>query len=380
MQSVVIKKSKESPKMTPRGKGLVGMSFVMIVIGSIVGESLIVQFGVFAVIVLFFAYYLAKQNVKKIRVLRRIPRAVFSGQDFNFELEITNKKQLMNSRNIMVYDHYLPFSEKGLACDFIRARQSLAEDFQTRVVGRGTVRGKGYRIESDYPLGLFNVVKRRRGTELLKVYPRPMLTAAVKSTVASGGEGNSLMSFMYNNDGEICGSREFQKGDKINQVIWPAYARTGRLYVRDYDYSMPQKYSLVFHSYSPTGKLIWPEVFEYAISLVTGLILMCRDQGIPFEICGPFTEWKMMEIKNPLFISEVLSCLAEARHSPDSELEVVSEVLMSLPGTHPVFVISEASVDTWADKLPQLPRIINCVDNDVLKSKKPKLKDFQRVA
>ena len=46
MQSVVIKKSKESPKMTPRGKGLVGMSFVMIVIGSIVGESLIVQFGV----------------------------------------------------------------------------------------------------------------------------------------------------------------------------------------------------------------------------------------------------------------------------------------------------------------------------------------------
>ena len=143
---------------------------------------------------------------------------------------------------------------------------------------------------------------------------------------------------------------------------------------------MPQKYSLVFHSYSPTGKLIWPEVFEHAISLVTGLILMCRDQGIPFEICGPFTEWKMMEIKNPLFISEVLSCLAEARHSPDSELEVVSEVLMSLPGTHPVFVISEASVDTWADKLPQLPRIINCVDNDVLKSKKPKLKDFQRVA
>ena len=127
----------------------------------------------------------------------------------------------MNSRNIMVYVHYLPFAEKGLACDFIRARQSLAEDFQTRVVGRGTVRGKGYRIESDYPLGLFNVVKRRRGTELLKVYPRPMLTATVKSTVASGGEGNSLMSFMYNNDGEICGSREFQKGDKITYLSHP---------------------------------------------------------------------------------------------------------------------------------------------------------------
>ena len=93
MQLAVIKKSKESPKMTPRGKGLVGMSFVMIVIGSMIGESLIIQLGVFAVIILFFAYYLAKQNVKKIRVLRRIPRAVFSGQDFNFELEITNKKQ-----------------------------------------------------------------------------------------------------------------------------------------------------------------------------------------------------------------------------------------------------------------------------------------------
>ncbi|MEE2807852.1 MAG: DUF58 domain-containing protein [Verrucomicrobiota bacterium] len=380
MPLVVTKKSKESPNMTPRGKGLVGMAFVMIVIGSMVGESLIVQLGVFAGIVLFFAYYLAKQNVKKIRILRRIPRTVFSGHDFNFELEITNKKRLMNSRNIMIYDHYLPFSEKGLACDLIRTGQSLAEDFRTRVVGRGTVNGKGYRIESDFPLGLFNVVKRRRGKEVMQVYPRPMLTAAIKSTVTSGGEGNSLMSFMYNNDGEICGSREFQKGDKINQVIWPAYARTGRLYVRDYDYSMPQKYSLVFHSYSPSGKLIWPEVFEHAISLVTGLILMCRDQGIPFEICGPFTGWEMIEIKNPLFISEVLSYLAQAQHCPNSDLEVVSKVLMSLPGTHPVFVISEASVDTWADKLPQLPRVINCVDNDVLKSKKPKLKDFRSVA
>ena len=99
MPSAVIKKSKESPKMTPRGKGLVGMSFAMIVIGSMIGESLIVQLGVFAVIVLFFAYYVAKQNTKNLRILRRIPRSVFSGNDFNFELEITSDpfSLIMNS-------------------------------------------------------------------------------------------------------------------------------------------------------------------------------------------------------------------------------------------------------------------------------------------
>ncbi len=117
MSSVVIKKSKESPKMTPRGKGLVGMSFAMVVIGSMIGESLVVQLGVFGVIVLLFAYYSAKQNVKKLRILRRIPRTVFSGHDFNFELEIINQKRWMSSRNIMIYDHFLPFSEKGFACD-----------------------------------------------------------------------------------------------------------------------------------------------------------------------------------------------------------------------------------------------------------------------
>ena len=142
MPLVVIKKSKESPKMTPRGKGLVGMSFAMIVIGSMIGESLIVQLGVFAVIVLFFAYYVAKQNTKNLRILRRIPRSVFSGNDFNFELEITNKKRWLSSRNIMIYDHYLPFSEKGFACDLIKPRQSLAEDFRTRVVERGTIKGR----------------------------------------------------------------------------------------------------------------------------------------------------------------------------------------------------------------------------------------------
>ena len=60
MSSVVIKKSKESPKMTPRGKGLVGMSFAMVVIGAMIGESLVVQLGVFGVIVLaLYSYPLA---------------------------------------------------------------------------------------------------------------------------------------------------------------------------------------------------------------------------------------------------------------------------------------------------------------------------------
>ena len=146
--------------------------------------------------------------------------------------------------------------------------------------------------------------------------------------------------------------REFQKGDKISQVLWSKYAKNQKLLVRDYDFPVMEKLSIVFHSYCPTGKLIWPEVFEHSMSLMSGLLMMCRDMGIPFDLCGPFTGWRKIECNNPAYVEKYLEYLSFAKHEPESQLDKISELLKSMPGNHPIFLISETDVGLWESKLP----------------------------
>ena len=74
--------------MTPRGKGLVGMSILMLVFGSLIGEQVVVQVGIFGLLLLISCHRLSIINLSKIHFLRRLPRAVFSGVNFDYQIEI----------------------------------------------------------------------------------------------------------------------------------------------------------------------------------------------------------------------------------------------------------------------------------------------------
>ena len=183
-----------------------------------------------------------------------------------------------------------------------------------------------------------------------------------------------------NRHGELRGVREFQNGDPLKHVVWPAFAHTGKLAVREFDRPLPQRYSLLFHSYCPPGKMIWPEAFEHALSLLAGLLFLGREQGVPLDLCGSFSGWERIEISDPRALSGPLEMLAMAPHQPAGDLEAVSEALRALPGDHPVFVVSEAPVRHWVDKLPEVGRLVTCLDNSTMRVKRPSLSKFRRVA
>ena len=138
--------------MTPRGKGLVGMSILMLVFGSLIGEQVVVQVGIFGLLLLISCHRLSIINLSKIHFLRRLPRAVFSGVNFDYQIEIINYRRWFGGKNIIVYDHFLPFAEKGVAIDYIPAGQRITEVFKSRIIERGLEIGRGYRIMSDLSL------------------------------------------------------------------------------------------------------------------------------------------------------------------------------------------------------------------------------------
>ena len=374
------KPKSEKPSVTARGRGLAAASLASIVGGVLSGTSALVQLGLLGVAVILVARILCARNVLGVRVRRMLPACVFSGQDFDMELQVRRASGGGSARSLAVYDRLLPFHERGVTVEELPLGDGVAERFRTRMVGRGRVDGIGYRVESDFPLGLFRMTKRRRGGERVLVYPRPVLPDALRAAGFDAVGDESGATSQRDDAGELHGVREFQSGDRLKHVVWPLFARSGKLVVREFDRPLPEKFSLLFHSYCPPGKLIWPEAFEHSLSLLAGLLMMCRDQSVPLDLTGPFTGWGRMEVRDPHQLSEPLEALALAKHDPSGDLVDISSALRNLPGGHPVFVVSEAPVRFWADSLPDVPRTVTCLDNTTMRIKRPALRGFRSVA
>lgn len=370
----------ERPTMTSRGRGLAVVSAISVLGGMLGAGSVLVQLGLLGAAVLAVARVLCVWNIRGLEISRVMPTAVFSGEDFDMELAVENPRRFLAAREVAVYDRLLPFHQRGLSVGRLAHGEAVAERFRTRIVGRGRVVGLRYRTESEFPLGLFRASRRRRGRGSVLVYPRPVLPVALRSVGAgAGGEDAGAISEL-GPEGELRGIREFQRGDPLKQVLWPMFARTGKLAVRELDRSLPEKCSLVFHSYCPPGKMIWPEAFEHALSLLAGLLFFCRERNVPLDLCGAFSGWERVEVRDPQHLAEPLEMLALAEHRPANTLGEVSAALDGLPGRHPVYVVSEAPVRFWAGGLPPLKRLVICLDNTSMRVKRPSLAGFRSVA
>jgi len=368
------------PKLTARGRGLVLVSIIAVVGGALGAGPVAVQLGVLGLGILVVARIWCAANLRRVRISRSVPATVFSGTDFDLTLDVRNAKRWLGSQGLVVADRFLPFHERGVAMDALSAGASASERFRTRIIGRGRIHGVGYRVESSFPLGLFRMARRRRGGEEVLVYPRPVLPEALRGAGFAASEDEAGAAHELYRQGELRGVREFQQGDPLKHVVWPVFARMGQLVVREFDRPLPEKYSLVFHSYCPPGKMIWPEAFEHALGLVAGLLFLGRDQNVPLDLTAAFTGWERLDIANPQDLSQPLELLALAPHAPAGELGEVSEALRKLPGSHPVFVVSEAPVRFWADQLPDVGRVVTCLDTTTMRVKKAKPGRFRRVA
>ncbi len=370
----------DRPAMTPRGRGLLAASAIAVAAGTLSGGNLLVELGLLGLVVIAAARVLCLRNVRGLRIRRALPAAVFSGDDFDVEITLQNPRRAGAAREIAVTDRMLPFHDGGVSAAMVAPGGEVVERFRTRVVGRGRMEGLRYRIESGFPLGLFHTSRRRRGRESVLVYPRPVLPSALRAIGAEAGDDGGGGVVERELAGDIHGVREFQHGDPLKHVLWPVFARSGKLVVREFDRPRPERYSLLFHSYCPPGKLIWPEAFEHALSLLSGLLFLCRERGVPLDLCAPFTGWERLEVSDPARLAEPLEALALARHQPEKDLAAVSAALRALPGRHPVFVVSEAPVRYWADQLPAGHRVLTCLDNTTLRIRRPSLSGFRRVA
>ncbi|MEM9479747.1 MAG: DUF58 domain-containing protein [Verrucomicrobiota bacterium] len=293
-----------------------------------------------------------------------MPSQVFAHRRFPLELSLKSQRRWWGHFEIEVEDRLLPrFVDRGMATGFLAPKSELPVSLEARLLKRGRVRGDTVTVGSAFPLGLVSAVHRFDIPSETIVFPRPVIPDAVHAVndpeaMDEGAEAT----YEIDRTGEFRGIREFHPGDSLKGIHWSASARAGQLMVREFDRPKPRRFSIVFHSLQPEGAVQWRENFDHALELLTGLLLHARSSGVPVDLTASFLNWDRINVEPQDAISPVLRSLALAKRVTETKADRLLEVLEGLPGGHPVFVVSESSLDHWEELVPAMPRKLICLD------------------
>jgi len=368
-------------KLTTRGLALLAIALAGVVAGIVMRDPLATRLGLAFLLLLPAARVLCLWNIRGLRFSRIVPDCVIANDDFRATVSLENTKRWLTSRAIELEDSALPFWRKGILVRRLGPGEIADFSEETRIVSRGEYRRKSYTLRSTFPCGLFKVTVKRRARLGILVFPRPELPKRLRHDIQSNQfEGESRARTVRDYTGEFLGIREYRPGDRMKAVHWPATARARSLMVRERDRPLPEKFSVIFHTFIPPGRPILCGGFDHSMELLSGLFFHCRQCQIPIHFTASFNDWNALEHDDPSELRPVMAMLARAEPKIEHSAQPLIDAIRSIPGHHRIYVISNTPLEHWEDVLPDLPHPVTCLDNKQLRVRRPRLRFVRQMA
>jgi len=323
----------------------------------------LVHVGLFLIAMLVAAWWLARQNLRGIEVDRTAPESAFAGEWIPVSLKLTAPARAEGAWAVEMTDELLGSVGEGMAARSLRPGEVREFSSQTRLRKRGTRPLFRWQMASSFPLGLWKVRQSGWHAMPITVFPRPVTPSELDDPRAvAGDEDGALWQPKPDWGGDFLGLREFQPGDPIKHIHWPASARSQRLVVREYDQRFPASHALFFHSWQPDGHRRLADAFEGALELLTGLLLQCTGAAVPVTLTADFLGWRTVSFHRAGALGESLALLAAAKWSPSHDFAPLEEVFAGVPAESHVYIVSDTPVRYWQSLVPTLPEVtVTCL-------------------
>jgi hypothetical protein len=114
-------------------------------------------------------------------------------------------------------------------------------------------------------------------------------------------------------------------------------------------------------------------VFESAMELLCGLMMHCRDHGIPMDLVASFDDWRGRPVATPQQMEDALRLLAAARRAGERDPAGLLRALSGVERHTRVFLLSDVPVKDWEPLLPPLPFEVTCLSVSDLRIRRPGL-------
>lgn len=157
-------------------------------------------------------------------------RSVFLSEDAEFRVTISSKTQRRYEALQLGWD---PEFRKEVDLEI---EESIVGLFVT-TTKRGFLDPGRLLIETRYPLGLFRAWSRVDLDVSCIVYPKPISAPHIPLSATTSDDGETSLT---EGSEDFYGLREYQKGDSLKHVDWKSYARSDRLFTKQFESSVDQ--------------------------------------------------------------------------------------------------------------------------------------------
>lgn len=213
------------------------------------------------------------------------------------------------------------------------------ESAQVTVGLCGTRRGvyalPGYRVECDFPLGLFNAYRHIPHSRALVVYPR--FTRLSQLHLAQGYSphpGGVALKARMGDSFELFGNREYQDGDDIRQIDWNATARLQAPILREYTQEYYYRVGVVLDTHVRRGARPGEvENFERAVSVCAAVSEYIARQEYLVDLFAAGPQLYHLTVGQSLVsLDEILDILACVESTPQEPFATLTPEIGALLG------------------------------------------------
>ena len=214
------------------------------------------------------AMWQTHRNLLKLDIIVEGAAPVFAGQQARVRVAIANPHRF--ARNGL----QLRIDDQPARTVDVPGEDRIEFELPLLTQRRGQVPVGRIRIDTRYPLALFEAWSWPRYTTPVLAYPRPADNAP---PLALSGEGGDTGQPVTGDGDEFAGLRKYSPGDSPRHVAWKAVARSGRWLTKE------------FHTHRSEDRwLRWDDTgaqgVEQRLSILCRWVLDAHQQGAPYGL------------------------------------------------------------------------------------------------
>jgi uncharacterized protein (DUF58 family) len=234
---------------------------------------------------------ICRRSLLYLSVQRKLPNALYAGQEFEARLNIENRSRLLPTWLICVeerLERIEPYaSQTGVGTTvvvpWIPANTLSTSGYQCKLLHRGRYRLGPLRISTAFPFGLMRGWFTQPYTDEILVRPkRGQLLGRWQNLIQLERQGLAKTASRAGvNEGEFYGLRAWQHGDSQRWIHWRTTARLNELAVRQFEQQQKMTLAIVIDlwekSDSTNSNQPDPHVEKIISFVATFLETMCRQ-------------------------------------------------------------------------------------------------------
>ncbi|MEW5850529.1 MAG: DUF58 domain-containing protein [Myxococcota bacterium] len=265
----------------------------------------------------------------RVNLQRHLPPPASAGDVLTYQVTVRNDGR-RPLRHVVVEERKLPPEIRPVGepplVELLEPGEQTRVTLKLSCSARGAYELRGLQAGSCFPTGLVKWTRRSPSADRLLVYPR--FTPLESFEVPHGRNyqpGGIAVASQIGESTEFSGTREWREGDRVRDIHWPSYARTGELIIKEFQEEYFVRLAMVLDVEVKNAKQ--ERLFERGLSLAAGIadVLARKEYIIDLFAAGQdiFHFQAGRALAHFENILEILACVEPGRRLDVRKLESV---------------------------------------------------------